>query len=125
MITIKEADAATYEKWHRDEHMPFHALGMHMQDGSRYIGYIWYETAGELLRILRLEAPDMLLAEGLVRAALHYADCRSIESGVCSIEQWAALWNHLGFISNGQPDREEWKVSIREFFSRPCHGHAP
>lgn len=122
MITIKEADAATYEKWRAYKEFPQKARGLIVQDGNRQAGYIWYETLGKQLRLLCLEAPDQLLAEGLVRAALHYADCHGVEDAVCGLTDWRPLWEHLGFIVNGERGGEEWQVSIREFFSRPCQG---
>ncbi len=71
------------------------------------------------VHLLSVEAPDALLAEGMVRAVLNAGRIREIEWAVCANEALFPLLRHLEFL----PCEEGMTVSIPDFFFRGCKGH--
>ena len=71
------------------------------------------------VHLLSVEAPDALLAEGMVRAVLNAGRVREIETAVCGNEALFPLLKHLEFV----PCEEGMTVSIPDFFFRGCKGH--
>lgn len=73
---------------------------------------------GEELTLLSVDAPDDVLAEGLVRAALNAGRERCIARAVCSEPTLFSLLDKLRFqvTENGRA------VDIAAFFARGC-GH--
>ncbi len=95
------------------------------RDGE-YILWDGDEACGKALaqfddrvHILSVEAPDALLAEGMVRAVLNAGRVREIEQAVCANEALFPLLRHLEFT----PCDEGMTVSIPDFFFRGCKGH--
>ena len=74
---------------------------------------------GECVYLLSVEAPDALLAEGMVRAVLNAGRVREIARAVCANEELYPLLKHLEFT----PCDEGMEVDIRDFFFRGCKGH--
>ena len=68
------------------------------------------------VRLLTVEAPDTLLAEGMVRAVLNAGRVREIERAVCANEALYPLLRHLEFTLCD----EGMEVSIPDFFFRGC-----
>ncbi len=71
------------------------------------------------VHILSVEAPDALLAEGMVRAVLNAGRVRELACAVCANEELFPLLRHLEFT----PCDEGMTVSIPDFFFRGCQGH--
>lgn len=72
---------------------------------------------GDRVQILSAEAPDELLAEGLVRAVLNAGRLREIPTAFCVNEVLFPLLRRLEFT----PGQEGLEVDIAEFFFRGCH----
>ena len=73
----------------------------------------------EKVHILSVEAPDTLLAEGMVRAVLNAGRIREIETAVCAEPTLFPLLKRLEFT----PCDEGMTVNIPDFFFRGCRCH--
>ena len=117
MITIIPADEKAYQKIGVTDPQ---TRAMVLVDGDNIDGYILFTINGLQMELLSVSLDDLLLQEGLVRAALNYGARRAVETAVCINPTLDAVLDILRFekTSLGRT------VSIPEFFSRGCTCHA-
>lgn len=85
-------------------------------DGDQPCGSAEWMQDGDKLRILSVEAPDELLAEGMVRAVLNAGRVREIVTAVCGKEELYPILQKLEF----QETENGMEVDIADFFFRGC-----
>lgn len=113
MITILPADEQAYQKIGVTDPS---VRAMVLVNGDDIDGYILFTIQETEMELLSVSVEDLLLQEGLVRAALHYGSRRAVETAYCVNPAMHRVLTALAF-SNGSERRE---VSISEFFNRGC-----
>ena len=118
MLSIVAADeAALHRLCVRNDGEP-PVSGLVMRDGTTEIGYILYRVTGTECVLLRGQAPDEVLLEGLVRAALNAALSNGAETALCGEESLFPLLSRLRFVKTDNC----FRILIREFFNHSCCG---
>lgn len=73
---------------------------------------------GDTLVLTELSAQQPAAADGLVRALLNAALLRGLHTAVCGDAALSEALTEIGFSESGG----ELRLSIPEFFARPCRG---
>lgn len=88
--------------------------GVEAKDGEESLGYCLYRFNEEAMTVLALEpAADRLMADGVLRSALHVAVTRGIPAAYYGDTAPVQLFRSLGFIKND----ENRELDIGKLFS--------
>lgn len=88
--------------------------GVEAKDGEESLGYCLYRFNEEAMTVLALEpASDRLMADGVLRSALHVAVTRGIPAAYYADTAPVQLFRSLGFIKND----ENRELDIGKLFS--------
>lgn len=88
--------------------------GVEAKDGEESLGYCLYRFNEEAMTVLALEpASDRLMADGVLRSALHVAVTRGIPAAYYGDTAPVQLFRSLGFIKND----ENRELDIGKLFS--------
>lgn len=118
MIEILPADDATAAHIAANEKIETPVSAMLLSaDGET--GYVLYRVDRDTLELLAVRAPDAVLEEGLIRAALNAGVNRLAITAVCRNPDLFLLLRSLGFCEK----EGEMSVFIPDFFTRPCAGN--
>lgn len=67
------------------------------------LGYCAYYLEKDKITVIKIEPQnDIMLADGILRSALHIADNRGIEAAYFTDDSYFSLFNKLDFIKNEQ-----------------------
>lgn len=93
---------------------PADSGGVEAKDGEESLGYCLYRFNEEAMTVLALEpASDRLMADGVLRSALHVAVTRGIPAAYYADTAPVQLFRSLGFIKND----ENRELDIGKLFS--------
>lgn len=113
MITILPADKSFLDS----VAAPFGTDAMVLRDAENTVeGYALFRIEGDTVEILRVEATEPLMKDGLIRAVLNTGDCRGATIGLCREESLALLLERLEF----EKKTDAWVISIDRFFHEEC-----
>lgn len=118
MLAIVAADEEALHRLCVQNNIEPPVSGLVMRDGVTEIGYILYRVTGTECVLLRGQAPDEMLLEGLVRAALNAALSNGAETASCGEEALFPLLSRLRFVKTDNC----FRILIREFFNHSCCG---
>lgn len=69
--------------------------------GNDFLGYCTYILDKDKITVLNLEpTDDLMMADGILRSALHVADSRMIDKAFYSADSPEDIFKKLGFIKN-------------------------
>ena len=121
MFTIKPADRTSLEKIFRkfSRRANEKSGAVVAADETKTLGYCIFEHDGYNIEILDIEYPqdDMLLGDGLIRAALNIAAGRGAYTAICKNLQMKPLLENL----NLQREDNIYKGEIPEILAVKCH----
>ena len=118
MLAIVAADDAALHNLCAQAGVKEPVSALVMRDGEARIGHILYRVTGTECVLLCGQAPEPVLMEGLVRAALNAALSAGAETAVCREESLFPLLSRLRFVKTDNC----FRVLIREFFNHSCCG---
>lgn len=113
MITILPADEAARRKLELND-PAVHA--MVLDHRGEIGGYILFTIRDTEMELLQTDVKDMLLQEGLVRAALNYGFRRAVETARSKTPELHHVLTQLCFTE----ENGALSVSVPEFFQRGC-----
>lgn len=113
MITIQPADKAFLESFSAPAGTD--AMVLRDSDGT-VLGHALFAVSGETVEILSVQTEEPLMTEGLIRSVLNTGDCRGAKTGLCRIEELAALLKRLEFV----PGEDGYTVFIQAFLYGEC-----
>ena len=118
MITVLPIeDNAALEQLFNKEDIFFNSesCGVIANDGNEQIGYCLFSLSNNGAEILRLEPRDnLLLADGILRSALHVAICRGTIKAYYSENAPEELFCKLGFVT----DKEKRMLDVTKLFKK-------
>ena len=121
MITILPAD----EAFLKEMTAPAGTDAMVLREGGEVTGYALFRltdgvSAGDTVEILRVEAQEPLLVDGLIRSVLNTGDCRGAKYGLCRVAALEPVLRRLEFRPAEDEQGANFRIVIEEFFNGPC-----
>lgn len=93
-------------------------LAVRAMFSNEVLGYCLFEIKDNIATVFSVEpSSDIMLADGLLRSALHVGNERGITEAFYSSSKYEALFEKINFLE----DKEQKKLKLKNLFSDCCH----
>lgn len=94
------------------------SLAIRAMNKSECLGFALFSIDGSSETVYAVEPKDdMMLADGLLRSALHVGTERGITDAFYSLTEYEELYSKISFIES----REEKRLKLQNLFTDCCH----